>query len=88
MSTSKNANYKKNCKFEKPKLKKKKKNDYTKLYELDGIPMYNADAVKQFGERRMEYCRRENLLKRQRERQEIKDQLQPDNNKIFKKENK
>ena len=39
---------------EKKKNIGKRPNVYTKLYKLDGIPMYNCDAVKEFTEQRID----------------------------------
>ena len=45
--------------------------DYTEMYKLDGVPLHNAEAVRQFTEKRENYLRQQALAKRQEMREKI-----------------
>ena len=40
--------------------------DYTEMYKLDGVPVHNVEAVKQFTEKRENYLRQQALEKRRK----------------------
>ena len=40
--------------------------DYTEMYKLDGVPVHNAEAVRQFTEKRENYLRQQALAKRRK----------------------
>ena len=45
--------------------------NYTEMYKLHGVPVYNAEAVKQFNEKRENYHRLQALEKRKRMRESV-----------------
>ena len=56
-----------------PQIKTRRRNiDYTEIYKLDGAPTHDVEALQQFAEKREEYQRLQNILKRRKEQQQIK----------------
>ena len=51
--------------------KRKKNIDYTQIYKLDGIPVHDVEAMRQYAEKRDEYQRTQNMLKRKMEREKF-----------------
>ena len=43
--------------------------DYTEMYKLDGVPVHNAEAVRQFTEKQENYSRQQALEKRRKMRE-------------------
>ena len=63
--------------------KRKKNLDYTKIYK-EALPPHDAEALRQFGEKREKQQRMQNIMKRKQERDEMNHQNQ---NKKIKKNN-
>ena len=42
------------------------------MYELEGVPTYNTDAVQEFANERNKIERHENMLKQKKEQEELK----------------
>ena len=45
-------------------IRKSKPIDYTEIYKLHGVPVHNAEAVRQFNEKRENHLRLQSLQKR------------------------
>ena len=65
-----------------PPRKSKKNIDYTEVYKVDGIPSHNVEAVNQFHEKREEYQRMQNMLKRKQEREMTENKKKKTSNNI------
>ena len=51
--------------------KRKKNIDYTQIYKLDGVPVHDMEAMRQYAEKRDEYQRTQNMLKRKMEKEKF-----------------